>query len=628
MPNRECLAFMKRQPAPVQKASGRDGDNWRNLGGMLVIALAVFAFYIPVLHAGFVWDDQQLITANPLLRDLSGLREIWSGSRTPDYFPLTNTVFWVEMHLFGQNAAGYHVVNVLLQAVNGVLVWKVLQRLQIPGAFLAGLIFAIHPVHVESVAWISELKNVLSMFFYLVSVLCFFEAQEPKTFPRSAAYMCSLVSFILGLLSKTQIVFLPVALLVCIWYQSTRSAGAEIKSSKPSRNQAGAAWRRQVMLILPYFAVALAFGLITIWFQNRGIGEEEIVLGSPARRLVNAAMAIWWYAKQIFVPYPLMAVYPPWRFDSPRFMEWLPLITLIVFLVFLWLQRNRGTASFLFALAYFVVALLPVIGLVRMAYARSGTLVADHLQYFADISLIALVSAFIVRFLNSPRRLINLSSAAMVVLVLGAMGVYSFARATVYRDEEILWHDTLSKNPDAWQGHNRLGQLYFDQKRFYEAARHFERAAVLKPELAENHNLLGLAYCRLERFEEGIAEYHKALQLKEQNPATTNTLSTATFRANLANALTITANNLSERPEADESARKEAMDRYNEAVSEYEKALEIQPDQPGIHRNLGLLLARLGRTSEAVIHLRKVLEYVPNEPIAREMLDSLGYRDR
>src|SRR5205823_5632368 len=149
-----------------------------------------------------------------------------------------------------------------------------------------------------------------------------------------------------------------------------------------------------------------------------------------------------------------------------------------------------------------------------------------------------------------------------------------------------------------------------------------------------NHNWLGLAYCRLEKFEQGINEYRTALRLKENKPSTANTAATATIRTNLANALTITANNLSEKhktqtgPSLDNSAGKEAIDRYREAISEYEKALEIEPEQPAIHRNLGLVLARLGRTSDAILHLRKVLQYQPNEPVAREMLDTLGDRDR
>ncbi len=305
-------------------------------------------------------------------------------------------------------------------------------------------------------------------------------------------------------------------------------------------------------------------------------------------------------------------------------------VALIGVMSIFWRWRDRWARSFLFAFAYFVVALVPVLGFLRMAYARSGTLVADHFQYFADISLIALFSAGVARLLESRRRWIKIVTGAVVTLLLGVMGSYTWARTKIYRNEETLWQDNFSKNPDAWQGHNRIGQLFFDQGKFAEAAQHFERATELKPELPDNYNSLGLAYCRLDRFEEGIVEYRKALQLKGEKSSTAKSAGVATMRTNLANALTLTANNLIDSAQtlqgaviAAEADRKAAMERYEEAISEYEKALELEPQHPAIHRNLGLVLIRLGRYDEAVAHLQTVLRLVPNEPTAREALDAI-----
>jgi len=595
--------------------------DWLFAAKIALILVAVALAYFPALSAGFVWDDEPLITANPLLRSLSGLAEIWSGSRTADYFPLTNTLFWIEFHLFGQDPIGYHAVNILLQAANAILVWRVLRRLEIPGAFLAGLIFAIHPVHAESVAWISELKNLLSMFFFLIALLCFFEVEEKRVLRGTVAYAASLLSFLLALLSKTQVVFLPVVLLLCAWWRNSNRGTIHSASGQQHGNQTPQ-FHREIVRTLPFFFIALALGLVTIWFQNRGIGGEDVVLGSLSRRLVNAGMAMCWYAKQVFLPVRLTTVYSPWRFDSPSPLEWLPLIALVGVMATLWVLRARRGGGFFFAFAYFVIALLPVVGLLRMSYARSGTLVADHLQYFADISLIALFSTGVARLWASRQRAIRITVGTLVLLLLGAMGSYTWARAKVYRNEETLWQDNFSKNPNAWQGHNRIGQLFFNQGRFLEAAQHFEQAAELKPELADNYNSLGLAYCRLNRFEEGIAEYRKGLELKEEKPSTSKSEPTATMRTNLANALTITGNNFSE------SDSRKAMERYQEAIIEYEKALEIEPEQPAIHRNLGILLARLGRNDEAIAHLRKVLQLVPDEPLARETLDALESQRR
>jgi Flp pilus assembly protein TadD len=606
------------QPRTIQPSK-----RWE-IAKVAAIILAGLLPYLPALRGGFVWDDEPLITANPLLRTPSGLAEIWSGSRTADYFPVTNTVFWIEHHLFGDNATGYHALNILLQAANALLLWRVLWRLQIPGAFLAGLIFAIHPIHAESVAWISELKNMLSMFFFLISALLFFEVEDQRILNRHvAAYSASLVAFLLALLSKTQVVFLPVALLLCAWWRNS------LVDSKRSSNGNLVRFQREIVRTVPFFLIAIVFGLITIWFQNRGIGEEEIILGPFTRRLTNAGMAILWYAKQVFAPVRLMAVYPQWRFDTPAVVEWLPLIAITGGLLLLWRQHSRGL---LFAFAYFILALLPVIGIVRMSYARSGALVADHLQYFADISLIALFSAGVARLWSTGRREIRIATTTIILILLGLMGIYTWARAEVYRDEQTLWQDNFSKNPNAWQGHNRVGRLFFNQEKFAEAAYHFERAAQLKPELADNYNYVGLAYCRLQRFEEGIAQYRKGLQLKEERPSTAQSVSTATMRANLANALALTGNTFSDlaRAASDQgdvaaaqADTKEANTRFAEAIEQYEKALAIEPEHPAIHRNLGILLSRLGRTEEAIPHLRKVLQLVPNEPSAREILEAI-----
>ncbi len=164
----------KQQHEPAHNASHSDAGGrvapakftaWQQTALTVAIIIAVAVVYLPALRGDFVWDDFLLITGNPLLQNFSGLLEIWSGGRTADYFPVTNTVFWIEHHLFGANPTGYHAVNVLLQIANALLVWRLLKRLNIPGAWLAGLIFGIHPVHVASVAWISELKNLLAMFF-------------------------------------------------------------------------------------------------------------------------------------------------------------------------------------------------------------------------------------------------------------------------------------------------------------------------------------------------------------------------------------------------------------------------------------------------------------------------------
>jgi tetratricopeptide (TPR) repeat protein len=575
-----------------QRASLRARVDWKTLSGVAAIALTVFLVYFPALRGEFVWDDDLLVTGNPLLRSVSGLGEIWSGSRTPDYFPLTNTVLWLEFHFFGRNPAGYHACNILLHATNALLIWVLLRKLNVGGGWLAAMIFAIHPLHAESVGWISELKNVLSMFLALLSMLCFIRASGP-------AYFASIFLFGLALLSKTQIVFLSGVLLLVEWWRCGRLD------------------RRAFARTAPFLAMSILAGLATIWFQSRGIGDENIPVGSIARRFANAGMAVWWYFGKLLCPVHLMAVYPNWRFDSPRPTEWLPLIALIVLVTFLWRWRNRGTRDLFLATACFILALLPVLGFLRMAYVRSGTLVADHFQYFADLPLIALFSAAVVS-ISKRRPIIRGIVYAGVVLVLAAAAISTWTRAKLFQNEEAFWLDTLSKNRNAWQGHARLGQRFVRQERYAEAIPHLERAIELKPEIADHYNLLGLAYCRVERFEQGIAQYRRALELKLARSTMTTRSSLATIHTNLANALAITAGRL-----GNVGASAEATARYEEAVREYEEALALEPEQPGIHRNFGLLLAALGRHDEAVAQFCIVLKLVPNEPVAREALAEL-----
>src|SRR6266403_1696041 len=215
---------MKLRAEPHARVTPAKFTLWQHTALIAAIIIAVVVVYLPVLRGDFVWDDFLLITGNPLLQNFSGLLEIWSGGRTADYFPLTNTVFWIEHHLFGVNANGYHAVNILLQIANALLVWRLLKRLNIPGAWLAGLIFGIHPVHAASVVWISELKNLLSMFFALLSILCFLELDDKRLLNSATAYIASFVFFVLALLSKTQVVFLPFVLLLCAWWRDKTSA--------------------------------------------------------------------------------------------------------------------------------------------------------------------------------------------------------------------------------------------------------------------------------------------------------------------------------------------------------------------------------------------------------------------
>ena len=659
------------------------------LGCCLIIVGAAILVYVPAMSGAFVWDDEPWISGNPLVRGddrrwWQTLWAIWSGAEGVDYYPLTTTLNWLEWRIFAGSPAGFHVVNILLHGANAVLVWRVLRSIGVQGAWLAGLIFAIHPVHAASVAWVSEAKNTLSLLFYLCSFVAFVRFEHTA---RVRWYVGALLLFAAGLLAKTHGVFVPAVFVLYAWWRygfssfttDTAQNARELRGLRISNVilgviglGAGAAaafylWglsqrahadpadaaviaanvfvdgrirmtypllvlvlfgsgcagvfaakaagkvNKHLVRTFGFFQLSALLGTATIWVQHGGIGEH-IDMGGMARRLANAGSAFWWYIGKVFAPVELAAVYPPWRFDQPTAGNFLPLVGAIAVFVGLWLFRRRVARHALFAFGTFGLLIFPVLGFVTMAYARSGTVVADHFQYLANIPLIAAATAAVAWVWHRRSRAWRGGIAGAVACALVALSAQTWARARVYQSEESLWRDTLAKNPDTWQGHSRLGQLLFARGEIGAATEHYRRAAELKPELAPNHNNLGLAYARQRMFAQAVAAYREAVTRSPENAK-----STATFRVNLANALGVWANQI----ETESGSIDAAWPLYEEAARTYRAVLAVDERNAAAHRNLAMVLIQLGRKAEATEHVRATLRLVPNEPLATEMLQEL-----
>jgi len=620
-------------PAPIAPApwpSFWPGQVW--LFGALLAAVTFIA-YLPVWRAGFIWDDDTFLWRNPLIQSPDGLSRLWFTTAAPDYFPVTSTMLWLEWRLWGANPLGYHLVNVLLHALSAVLLWRVLARLNIPGAGLAAAIFAVHPVNVESVAWITERKNTLAMFFYLLSLWCYLRfdptphpsplTPRPSNSPTPAIFYClSLVAFLCALLSKTAVAPLPLVLLGLAWW---RRGQLELKDL----------WRN-----LPFFGLAAAAGLITVWFQyHRAIGASMLDVRNDSfwSRLAGAGWAIWFYLYKALLPVHLSFVYPRWRIDATQPWSYVPgLLVLAAFLV-CWRYRQGWGKAMLLGLSYFVLLLLPVLGFLNIYFMRYS-LVADHWQYFAIIGPIALAAAGITRSTvsadipvgiapsvpetdgnvgapgGSRRRTLYAAVCGALVLTLG---VLTWHETGTYTSLEALWATTLTRNPAAGIAHNNLGYLLLERGQVDEAIAHFQKALVLQPNAADVHANLGAALLSQGRLDEAILHCRQALAIQPDSAQAHSNLGNALSQQGRLDEALVHLQKAVELQPSLASARYNLggallqAGRVDEAISQLQRAVELQPDLASAHLSLGNALLAKGHVHEALAHLQKAVELQP-----------------
>jgi tetratricopeptide (TPR) repeat protein len=528
--------------------------------GVLVVLLVILAYW-PALRGGFIWDDDMYVTNNLLLTAPDGLSRIWFSLDSPSqYFPLTYTTFRIERALWGLNPAGYHWVNLLLHAANALLVWRLLRRLSVPGAWLAAAIFALHPIQVESVAWISELKSVLSLFFILLTLFCWIEFIGERS--RRFWYWLALVFYALALFSKTTACTLPAALLLILWLKT-----------KPIDC-------RRLVQIVPFLAMGLGMGLLAMWWErfHQGTQGKLFTMGLLERILV-ASHALWFYAGKLFWPADLTFSYPRWTIDTahPLAYGWLAAgggLCAAIYYVRRFAGRSVETAAL-----FYVATLSPLLGFV-MLYTFRYTFVADHYQYVASIGLIALTAAGItIVFKTKP--FLKLVCCGALLLTLG---VLTWRQAGMYKDLEALWRDTLAKNPDSWMAHDSLGVLLGDQGHIEEAMEHYRKAIQINPNHYEALYDVGNVLAAKGQFDEAIENYYKAIQIKPND---------AQLWYNLGNALA-------------------AKGRLDEAIENYYIAIQINPNFSGALNNLGNALAAKGRLDEAIESYYKAIRINPN----------------
>jgi len=542
------------------------------------LLLITIVAYLPALRAGWIWDDNYYVTKNYNLHDVRGLKNIWtkfglSKGGTPQYYPVTHTTFWVEHHLWGTSPAGYHAVNVLLHAANAILIWVILRKLQVPGAWVAAAVFAVHPVHVESVAWVTERKNTLSGLFYLAAVYVYLFhvawASRPSEFsseessggtpkPQWGWYALSLALFVCALLSKSVTASLPAAILLVIWWRRGRIT------------------LRDVTPLVPMFALGIAMGWLTSWMERTQVGAQGVEWHlSFLQRVLIAGRAVWFYAMKLIAPVQLAFIYPRWQVDPARRPQWLFPIAAFALVVVAWSMRKRWGRGPTVAILFFGGTLLPALGFVDLLPMRYS-FVADHFQYLASIGLIALICAAGAIYLRGA-----LKPAAVVVLAV--LAALTFRQTFIYANLETLWRDTIAKNPTGWMPRNNLANLLMEQGKLDDAERELTVALAHYPDQPEVLLNLGAVAERRERKEEAFDLYQRSARQRESGAALTN-MGRLLFEAG----------------------------RVDEAADLYRRAIEVEPTYARAHRLLGLALVQRDDVRGAAEAFRRATELDPS----------------
>ena len=535
----------------------------------LLLAVVTMLAYHPAWHGGVLWDDEAHI-GGPELRTLDGLRRIWFVPRTTQqYYPLLHTSYWLQQKLWGDSITGYHIVNLLLHIGCVVLVLRIVRFLRIPGAELAATIFALHPVNVETVAWIAERKNTLSGVFTLAATLWYLRFDENRS---RRSYALALGLFLLGLLSKTAIVTLPLALLVIFWWK-----------------RGAISWRHDVVPLIPFFFFSAAAGLMTRWVEYGNIGYRARMLDlSLLDRCLIAGRAFWFYLWKLLWPSNLMFVYPRWEISAAVPWQYIFPLAVLVLLGILWSLRRWSRTPLAGVLVYMVL-LLPSLGFANI-YFFLYSFVADHWQYLACLGIITPCASGIVLLATRLKSGYAWLEPGVTLVIGGVLFLLTWQQSRMYNNAETLYRTTIAHNPACWLAYDHLVDILYQANRIPEAMNLFKDELRIKPAVA--HYSLGNALLRKGRTSEAIDQFTEALRINPDYAEAHN---------NLANALLVTG-------------------RTSAAIEQCKEALRIDPTYAHAHNNLGNALAQTGRASEAIDHYKQTLRMNPNSADAHSNL--------
>lgn len=461
----------------------------------LLLLCSVMAAYAPAWNGDFLWDDDAHISQNAALTDIHGLINIWvKPGSVQQYYPATYTVFWIQRQLWGLNTRGYHLVNILLHGLNALLLALLLTELGLSGAWMAAWLFALHPVCVESVAWMSELKNVLSTFFALSASIAFIKSTRADA--RAYWYGTSILLFGFALLSKSVTATLPAAaLFIQAWMRG------------PFR----LSWMK---LLAPHLGLAIGIGLFTLHIEHSVIGAATRVQDlSYAQHGILAGKAILFYLGKLMVPSSLLFMYPKWALSTADLREYLYPAAVLLISVGLYAGHRRWGKRPLAFWIYFVSCLMPALGWTKI-YPMRFSYVADHFQYLASLGVFAavgwLITGLTTRYVPNWRPMVN---GGIVGLLAIPLAFATARQSRLYASSETLWEHTLAGNPGSAIAHHQVGILYSQKSMLREAVTHLRMAAALDPTFPQTHLALAYLARMAGRLDIAIREYEKAFEL-------------------------------------------------------------------------------------------------------------------
>jgi tetratricopeptide (TPR) repeat protein len=567
--------------------------------GLILAAITIFA-YRPAWNGGFLWDDDDYIIKNDLLTAPDGLRRIWFSLDSPSqYFPLVYTTFRIERALWDLNPCGYHWVNLLLHVANALLVWRLLARLKVPGAWLAGAIFALHPVQAESVAWITERKNVLMGFFFLLTLLAWTAFIDERTKRPWRFYALAVVLYALALSAKSTACTLPAALLLILWLKKTPIT------------------KQRLIQIVPFVVLSIGMGVLAIWWERYHQGTNRMVFQflSPIERILVASRAVWFYLSKLIWPSNLTFIYPKWNISPAHVLDYTWLLAGIVLCVAIYFLRRYVGRSVEVAAAFFVATLSPVLGFI-MLFTFRYTFVADHYQYLACIGPIALFSAGIASLADMLKqcRAVILGAALFAVASLGAL---TWRQAAMYGDIETLWRTTLARNPECWMAHTNLGIVLLQKGQLNDGIAHYRAALQMQPNSWDAEYNLGTALIGKGEVDEAILHCDRAVAMRPNDPDAQVSLGDALLqKKRVEEAIVHYQKAMALRPDyflAHYGLARAFLEKgeLDTAVQYCRAALFIRPDDADCETVLAVALDQKGETAEAIHHYEKAVQISP-----------------